>query len=195
MQGGQLESGFEKVEGSRWFRTVLIALDVIALVFVGYGKSYSGHTNGTVIDQAFLETVRQIVIHERFAIFGTIAAICFLMTTLAIFLREFTELKAIQLKWLGSVTLIFGLCIFTYLLSDVVPIMSKPITVVYDIEESDVTRSTSNDKTPLVNSSDKLVREVDRETTKTAEYYKVYCNGKILRMYHVGKYTLSEDLK
>ncbi|MBO6299902.1 MAG: hypothetical protein J6N53_13775, partial [Lachnospiraceae bacterium] len=116
-------------------------------------------------------------------------------TTLAVFLREFTELNAIQLKWLGIVTLILGLCIFTYLLSDVVPIMSKPVTVVYDIEESDVTRSTSNDKTPLVNSSDKLVREVDRETTKTEEYYKVYCNGKILRMYHVGKYTLSEDLK
>ena len=186
---------FETIRVSKKFRIVLVVLDLIALVCVGYGKSYSGHTNGTVIDQGFLETVRQIVVHERFATFGMIMAGCFLFTTLLVFLPDFTEVNVVKVKWVSIISLMFGVCIFGYLLSDVLPIMSKPVTVVCDYREADVTNRTEDNRTPLVNSSDTLVREVNRETTADSPYYMVYCNGKIIRMYDIYKYTLGEDVK
>lgn len=189
---------YEKIRVSTWFRAALIALDVIALACVGYGKSYSGHTSGTVIDQAFLETVRQIVVHERFAIFGTIAAICFLLTTLLVFLPDFTEIHLAKAKWAAIISGIFGLCIFGYLLTDVVPILQKPLTVSYENAITEEKQSERNDKTPLVNSSDGMVREMEQETVgpeQPTPYYMVYCNGKILRMYDIHQYTLGEDVK
>ena len=73
---------FEKIRQNRILRIVLIVLDLLSLLCVGYGKSKVSHPGGTVIDLAFLETVRKIVVHERFAQYGTICAICFLITTM-----------------------------------------------------------------------------------------------------------------
>ena len=188
---------FNKIRENRRFRIVLIFMDLTALLCVGYGKSYSGHTSGTVIDPAFLETVRQIVVHERFALFGTISAACFLITTLLVFLPDFTELNPFKVKWGCLISWTLGMCMIGYLLVDAVPILYKPLSVSCEEQIVDVTRSgQDSNKQALVNSSDRMVRDVDKETpAEAAQFYAIYCNGKIIRMYHIGKYSLSDDVK
>ncbi len=189
---------FEKIRQNRILRIVLIVLDLLSLLCVGYGKSKVSHPGGTVIDQAFLETVRKIVVHERFAQYGTICAICFLITTMLLILPDYAELNIHKAKWGAVVCGLSGLVVLGIMITRVGPIMFDPVTVAYENEISEERQSERNDKTPLVNSSDATVRKMEDETRTTGSYrpyYMVYCNGQILRMYDIHDYTLGDDVK